>query len=137
MICNGSSVVNAVRSELSAGVCMSETASVQETIVRGSEEPAKELAPSRAVAGDQTAIPHDVMVSVFVHTTNGKDIAGMAEAGVHDQVKRGTLQTATLPLDKVEEIAKAKTSPISSSANRCPLRRRTSHWRPSERRAKS
>lgn len=86
MIVSDSSPENAVRVDRNASLCMAHDEEI--------------VAPPTA---------DDVLVSVFIHTTNGGEIApAKKDSAMRDTGARGQLRTMTLPLSKVEKLAGAK-----------------------------
>ncbi|HEY0159019.1 MAG TPA: S8 family serine peptidase [Thermoanaerobaculia bacterium] len=103
MIENGSSAVNAVRAELSAAV------TVNRAPARRARTAGEVVTLDRkyAKAPPLAKVPDDVLVNVFVHTTNGREIKTAKGRDVRESCSRGTLRTLTLPLSKVQQVAEA------------------------------
>jgi subtilisin family serine protease len=100
MIENGSSEVNAVRSEHCAAVAMKRP--VRSKVVRSKEVVEADLHPGKPKK--LTKVPDDVLVNVFVHTTNGREI-DVKDRSIHETCSRGTLRTMTVPLSKIRKLA--------------------------------
>ena len=100
MIENGSQEVNCVRAEFSAAVTVTKTPRKRVRAVQR-----EEMDPKKTEVPRLKEIPTGVTVNVFVHTSNGKDVD---DSKRYVTCKRGTLQTMTVPLNKVRALAEAK-----------------------------
>jgi subtilisin family serine protease len=101
---NGTSEVNAVRSTVCSAMTMSAETIAPPIDVRKASKTAER---SKATIEQVKEIPGDVLVNVFVHTTNGQDVPGAAELAVGTTVRRGQQMTMTVPLNKLRVIAAA------------------------------
>ena len=99
MIARGSTEVNSVRAEYSAAVCVRKAR-------KAPPEPAHAVTLSRREAkrGNLSRVSSDVLVNVFVHTTNGKKVR-LPDRSCRETCTRGTLRTMTLPLSKIKQLA--------------------------------
>lgn len=103
MIENGSSEVNGMRAQMSAALSTDRAVTARITDLSKTK-----LARHRAKKGHQKRVPADVLVNVFIHTTNGQQIdLPEKKKAFRETGNRGTLRTMTLPLNKVRQLAAA------------------------------
>src|SRR5262245_16966936 len=102
---NGTSAVNAARSTICSAMTTRSEPLRPPIDVR--KAPAG-VARSKAKKGRVKEPADNVLVNVFVHTTNGQPIPGAEDFAVGAPVRRGQMMTMTVPLNRLRAIAEAK-----------------------------
>lgn len=105
MIANGAAEVNAIRSTISSAMTTKAEKIKPPVDVR---DCSPDVGRSKAKKGQLKTTPKNVLVNVFVHTTNGLDVPKASDAAIGTPVRRGQLMTMTVPLDRLHAIAAAK-----------------------------